>query len=298
MVVILSMVRSMTGFGRGEASGDYGKVVIEIKSVNHRFSEVVMRYPKELIALEERTRALVAKHVIRGRIDVFLNWEESRSQRRIVEVDRDLAQAYYRACRELEGLTETTGRIDAAFLARLPDVLRVTEEPENIDAIWVLMAQALEQAVAGLVAMREVEGAKLGLDLSERATAVERYTDRIATHAPAMIEAYRNQLRERLNELLAPNTVDEQRLAMEVAILADRSAITEELVRLGSHCQQLRDMLATGESIGRKLDFLLQEMNREINTIGSKVSDPTVTALVIEVKSELEKIREQAQNIE
>lgn len=292
------MVRSMTGFGRGEAASDYGRIVVEMKSVNHRFSEVVMRYPKELVSLEDKTRALVAKRVVRGRVDVFLNWEESRAQRRTVEVDRDLAQAYYKACTELEGLTGKPANIDAAFIARLPDVFRVTEEPENLDAIWTLLEQAAESALTSLIAMRETEGAKLAQDLSERATAVEGYTERIAASAPAMLETYRNQLRERLNELLAPNTVDEQRLAMEVAILADRSAITEELVRLGSHCQQLRDMLAADESIGRKLDFLLQEMNREINTIGSKVSDHTVTSLVIEVKSELEKIREQAQNIE
>lgn len=292
------MVRSMTGFGRGEASSEIGTVVIELKSVNHRFSEVVTRFPKELVALEERVRALVAKRVVRGRVDVFLSWEESRLRRRIVEVDKDLALAYHKACKELEAELGSSSGIDAAFIARFPDVLKVTEVPENLDAVWAVLETATSAALDQLVAMRETEGARLAQDLLARAAVIEEYTERIAARAPAMVEDYRNQLRDRLSELLPPNAVDEQRLAMEVAIFADRVGITEELVRLRSHCDQLRSMLNASEAIGRKLDFLLQEMNREINTTGSKVSDPTITALVIEVKSELEKIREQAQNIE
>lgn len=292
------MVRSMTGFGRGEASSEIGTVVVELKSVNHRFSEVVARFPKELVALEDRTRSLVTKRVVRGRVDVFLSWEESGPGRRIVKVDKDLAVAYYKACKELEAEIGDSSSIDAAFIARFPDVLKVTEVSENIEAVWSLLETAISSALDGLIAMRETEGAKLGQDLSARAAVVEDYTERIASRAPAMVEDYRDQLRDRLSELLPPNTVDEQRLAMEVAIFADRASITEELVRLRSHCDQLRSMLSASEAIGRKLDFLLQEMNREINTVGSKVSDPAITALVIEVKSELEKIREQAQNIE
>ncbi|MGE5560943.1 MAG: YicC/YloC family endoribonuclease [Chloroflexota bacterium] len=288
----------MTGFGRGEASSEIGTVVIELKSVNHRFSEVVTRFPKELVALEERVRALVAKRVVRGRVDVFLSWEESRLRRRIVEVDKDLALAYHKACKELEAELGSSSGIDAAFIARFPDVLKVTEVPENLDAVWAVLETATSAALDQLVAMRETEGARLAQDLLARAAVIEEYTERIAARAPAMVEDYRNQLRDRLSELLPPNAVDEQRLAMEVAIFADRVGITEELVRLRSHCDQLRSMLNASEAIGRKLDFLLQEMNREINTTGSKVSDPTITALVIEVKSELEKIREQAQNIE
>lgn len=288
----------MTGFGRGEATSEVGSVVVELKSVNHRFSEVVVRFPKELVALEDRVRALVTKKVVRGRVDVFLSWEESRLRHRIVEVDKVLALAYYKACKELEAEIGNSSGIDAAFIARLPDVLRVTEVSENIEAIWTLLESAIASALDGLVAMRGAEGVKLGQDLLERVAVIERHTEQITARAPAMVEDYRNQLRDRLNELLPPNAVDEQRLAMEVALFADRASITEELVRLRSHCDQLRSMLSASEPIGRKLDFLLQEMNREINTTGSKVSDPTITALVIEVKSELEKIREQAQNIE
>lgn len=292
------MVRSMTGFGRGEAKSELGTAVVEVKSVNHRFCEVAARFPKELVALEDRTRALVTKRVARGRVDVFLNWEESRAGRRIVEVDKELALAYYKACKELEAELGISSGADAAFIARLPDVVRVTEVPEDIEAVWPVLETALSSALDELIAMREAEGVKLGQDLLARTACIESYVELIAARAPAMVEDYRRQLRDRLSELLPPNAVDEQRLAMEVALFADRAGITEELVRLRSHCGQLRSMLAASEAIGRKLDFLLQEMNREINTIGAKASDPAITNLVIEVKSELERIREQAQNIE
>lgn len=292
------MVRSMTGFGRGEAKGELGTAVVEAKSVNHRFCEVAVRFPRELGALEERTRAVVTKRVTRGRVDVFLNWEESRAGRRIVEVDKELALAYYRACKELEAELGISSGADAALIARLPDVVRVTEVPEDIEAVWPVVEEALSAALDGLIAMRAAEGVKMGQDLLARTATIERQIDLIAARAPAMVEDYRRQLRDRLSELLPPNAVDEQRLALEVALFADRASITEELVRLRSHCGQLRSMLAADEAIGRKLDFLLQEMNREINTIGAKASDPVITNLVIEVKSELERIREQAQNIE
>lgn len=292
------MVRSMTGFGRGEASGEAGKITVEIKAVNHRFSEVLFRMPRQFGALEERARKLILAQVTRGRLEVYISWEAS-AEARGVKVDKDLALAYYNALKQLAGEIGSNSEISLDTLARLPDVLSVCDAEVTDDQIWAVLEPALHQAVAHLVAMREREGAALLADLTERLDRIAEFRAGLVTRAPQVVQEYRERLERRLGELLPQgNAVDPQRLAQEVAIFADRADITEEIQRLASHIEQFRQALQSGDAVGRKLDFLVQELGREVNTVGSKANDAAITAAVVAAKSELEKIREQVQNLE
>jgi len=288
----------MTGFGRGEASGDAGRVTVEIKAVNHRFCEVVFRMPRQFSALEDRGRKLIQSKVARGRFEVYVAWEPS-AEARAVKVDKDLALAYYNALRQLAEEIGSNQELSLDTLAKLPEVLSVEEGELTDDEIWALLEPALTQAMAGLITMREREGAILAADLAERLDRIEAFRSAALQRAPQVVEAYRPRLTRRLEELLPPtNPVDPQRLAQEVALFADRADVTEELQRLASHIGQFRQALQSDEAVGRKLDFLVQELGREINTIGSKANDAELTAAVVAAKSELEKIREQVQNLE
>ena len=291
-------MRSMTGFGRGEASGEAGRVTVEIKAVNHRFSEVVFRMPRQFSALEDRGRKLILSKVARGRFEVFVAWEPS-AEARAVKVDKDLALAYYNALRQIAGEIGSNQELSLDTLARLPEVLSVQEGELTDEEIWALLEPALEQAMAGLIAMREREGAVLAADLAGRLDRIEAFRAAAARRAPQVVEEYRQRLTRRLEELLPPTSpVDPQRLAQGVALFADRADITEELQRLASHIDQFRLTLQSDDAVGRKLDLLVQELGREVNTIGSKANDAELTAAVVAAKSELEKIREQVQNLE
>jgi uncharacterized protein (TIGR00255 family) len=288
----------MTGFGRGDATGAAGRIVVEIKAVNHRFSEVVFRMPRQFGALEEQARKLILTAVSRGRVDVFVTWE-APARARGVQVDKELAIAYYSTLNELGKKIGSKSELTLDTLAKLPDVLKVSEGEITPEELWPTFETALVQAIASLVAMREREGRSLAADLTARLGRVEGVRTVVAKSAPQVAEEYRNRLTRRLEELLPlGNAVDPQRLAQEVAIFADRSDISEELQRLGSHIAQFRETLGGGEAVGRKLDFLVQELGREVNTIGSKANDAAITIQVVEAKSELEKIREQVQNLE
>lgn len=292
------MARSMTGFGRGETTGPLGRLTVEMKAVNHRFSEVVFRMPKQLNALEEQARKLVQAQVSRGRVDIFVSWDRTADARG-VKVDKELAMAYYSALKQLGEEIGSKSELSLDTLARLPDVLTVGEGEVTSEELWPLFESALNQARAQLVAMREREGASLVSDVAARLDTLVAFGDLVATRSPQVVEEYKSRLQRRLEELLPQgHAVDPQRLAQEVAIFADRSDITEEVQRLGSHIGQFRQTLGEEEAIGRKLDFLVQELGREVNTIGSKANDAAITARVVEAKGELEKIREQVQNIE
>lgn len=292
-------VRSMTGFGRGESRSDeVGRIVVEMKAVNHRFSEVVFRMPRQFNQLEEQARKAVQAEVARGRVDVFVSWEAA-AKAKGVKVDKELALAYYNSLKELGREIGSNSELTLDTLARLPDVLKVEEGEVTAEALGPVFEEAVSAAVQNLIAMREREGAAQASELTMRANRLAELGREIAQRAPQVVDEYRGRLVRRLDELLpAGNTVDPQRLAQEVAIFADRSDIAEELQRLGSHLDQFRATLSGGEAIGRKLDFLVQEIGREFNTIGSKANDASITNLVVEAKSELEKIREQVQNIE
>lgn len=292
------MVRSMTGYGRAETADAERRVVVEVRSVNHRFSEVVIRMPKELGPLEERIRGLVQAKVSRGRVDVSVIREAFGGRRRRVEVDRELAVAYYSKLKELGETLGLRSQAKLDLIARLPDVFVIAEVPEDLERLWETLAPVVDQALVDMSAMREREGSRLRTDLVARLQIIEDHTAAIEERAPQTIEEYRRRLADRVREILPGVEIDEGRLATEVVLFAERSNVTEEIVRLKSHLAQMRQSLDQSDAVGRRLDFLLQEMNREINTIGSKASDGQVAKVVIEVKSELEKIREQVQNIE
>jgi uncharacterized protein (TIGR00255 family) len=288
----------MTGYGRGEGSTCNKKFTLELRAVNHRYNEVVLRLPRSLVPLEDRIRRIISARVARGRIDGYLSLEECGEKTASVKVDKALASAYYKAMKELQESVGIEGKIKLKQLVTLPGVLIVEEPAEDLDLLWPAIQEAAEGAVASLVQMRAFEGEELAKDLLNRVEHLARLNNTIRDRSPVVVEDYRERLQNRLSDFLKDGSLDMERLTGEVVLFAERSNITEETVRLESHLNQVRNCLLTGESVGRKLDFLIQEMNREINTIASKASDLEISRLVVEVKSELEKLREQVQNIE
>lgn len=300
------MLRSMTGFGRGEYEDDHFSFVMELKTVNHRYNEVAIRLPRFLNPLEDRMRKRILKTVSRGRVDVFITATYLNDDNCQVKVDKVLAQAYRRALAEVG---EAVG-CDAAkvpetaslmYLSRCPDVISLREGYFDVEELWPHMEQAIDTALANLVHMREAEGANILGDLDKRTNIIAAKLQIVEERAPLVVIEYQERLRERVNELLksyAEQTIEPERLIQEVAIFADRVNITEEIVRLKSHIKQFKTMLAAEQPVGRKMDFLIQEFNREANTIASKSNDFTITQTVVEIKAEIEKIREQIQNIE
>ena len=289
-------MRSMTGYGRAMRESDGRQLTIELKSVNHRFLDLSFRMPRNLMFLEDDARKLISSRLARGHVDVFMTYRNMRSDARVVQVDRALFDAYANA---LEGLSGTSVKDDRSLMsiARLPDVLSVTEAEEDQEALRVLLQETLSAALDGIVAMREREGREIKKDLAYRGDRIEEMTVQIEARYPETVSEYTARLRASIEELISQN-VDETRLLTEVAIMADRSAIAEETVRLHAHIAQLRECLEQAEPVGRRLDFLVQELNREVNTISSKSQDVPITQLAVSMKAEIEKLREQLQNIE
>jgi len=292
------LIKSMTGFGCGEASGEGKKFTVELKAVNHRFNEIFLRMPRSMASLEDRSKRFIQGYISRGRVDGFFSVENYGDKPVTVKVDKALAESYYKAIGELQAFLQIPGQPSVEEIAKFPDVLVLEEPEEDIERWWPYVEDALKQAVSELVSMRQVEGKRLYQDLKERINSISRLNAEIEKRAPLVVEDYHQRLESRLQDWLKECTIDQDRLANEIAIFAERSNITEEVVRLNSHLYQASRYLESRQPVGRKLDFLIQEMNREINTIGSKASDLTISRLVVEVKSELEKIREQVQNIE
>lgn len=299
------VLRSMTGFGRGAYEDADFSVTVEMKTVNHRYNEVAIRLPRFLNPLEDRIRKTILKTVSRGRIDVFINADYNTSGNCTLKVDRNLAAAYHRAFREIGeaiGAEENTCSAAAEIfnISRCQDVINVKEGFFDVESVWPKVEQAVGQAVANLVAMREAEGSNIYGDFLYRAGLIEEKLLLVEARSPIVVEEYQSKLTERLTNLLAEHniTVEPERLLQEVAIFADRTSITEEIVRLKSHIKQFRTIINTDQPVGRKLDFLIQEFNREANTIASKANDYTLAQIVVEIKAEIEKIREQIQNIE
>ena len=289
-------MRSMTGYGRASREADGRTLTIELKSVNHRFLDLAFRMPRSMGFLEDRMRKTIGARLARGHVDVFVTYRNLRADARKVAVDRALFGAYWQALDSLMGEGVTDDRT-LLKVAGLPDVLTVTEADEDQQALTELMDATLSDALDALVAMREKEGAQLAADLGSWADALEAMTEAIEARYPETVEEYRARLKSSIQEMIGQN-VDETRLLMEVAVMADRSAIAEETVRLHSHLKQWREHLASREPVGRRLDFLVQELNREVNTISSKSQDVPITRLCVDAKAEIEKLREQLQNVE
>lgn len=292
-------MQSMTGYGRSDVHDDRLTLTIEARSVNHRYLDIAWHYPRVYAPLEARMKQLVSQHFTRGRIDIRITPGDNGHASRIVTPDYALAQQYYEALRELQYRLGAPGTVDMNLLMGLRDVLKVGETiPADVEADWPLIAEGLAAALGALKAMRLQEGAFLREDLDARMQAVAQQAELIRQRLPQVVTDYRQRLEQRVKEWFERVELDAARLAQEAVVFAERGDITEELTRLQAHLQALQALLASGEAVGRKVDFLVQEMRRETETIAAKASDLTISQCVVEIKSELERCREQIQNIE
>jgi len=288
----------MTGYGRGEAVWNGHAIAAEVRGVNNRYLDCTVRLPRAYLFAEDALRAAVHSRASRGKIEVSLSVGPSESESVCVRVNRPAADGYYQALRELAGAYGLSDDISVSLLSRFPDVLQVEKAQEDQEGAVQGLLEALNRALDGFDAMRVREGEILSRDVLGRCAVIETLVGRIEALSPGIVEAYRKRLLERLREALGDMQPDEGRVLTEAAVYADKVAVDEETVRLRSHIAQLREMLAAGGGIGRKLDFLIQEFNREANTIASKCADLEAARLVVDMKAEIEKIREQVQNIE
>ncbi|HHT71699.1 MAG TPA: YicC family protein [Firmicutes bacterium] len=287
----------MTGFGHGLAQAGARTFTVEIRTLNHRFGEYVLHLPRELGQWEERIRRRLSTELARGRVEVWVN-VRGESWPKEVRVDSELAQAYLKAARWLGQEFSLDLDVTPAVLLGLPEVISLEDREVDLEALWPACREALDTALADVLAMRRREGVALKEDLLGRVTVIRQLSCAIQSKAAAVPDHYQNKLRERLATIGTEGMVDEVRLAQEVLLMAERADINEEIVRLLSHLGQLEAALELEESVGRRLEFLLQEANREVNTIGAKSQDVDISALVVQCKAELEKMREQAQNVE
>lgn len=294
------MIRSMTGYGRSQAVVDTMNITVELKSVNHRYFEFSSRVPRNYGFLEEKLKSYIGSRVSRGKVECYVSVENLEDDDIEILVNHSLAQSYLGALKELAERNELNLRDDLAMssLARYNDIFTVHKQEADEEKIWNAVKSVAETAVDKFVEMRETEGNKLKNDVLSRADLILQKVSLIEERSPETVKEYNDKLLARINEFLSDVQVDEQRLLTECAIFADKVAVAEETVRLRSHIDQLRQFLESDEAVGRKTDFLVQEMNREANTIGSKAQDVTIARCVIDIKAEIEKIREQIQNIE
>jgi len=290
-------MRSMTGYGIGRAAGGGWEVSAELKTVNHRFLDLGMRFPRNIAFLEQTVRDVISRRIRRGHADVFLTVQRTDASAMEVRTDMALAGAYAAAAAEIAGAVGVDPLLTVRDLMGLEGVVTLSEREMDQETISDLCARALNEALDHLIGMREREGAHLKEDLRAHLAQTSELRDRILSRAPGVVTDYRARLGSKLEAMLTDG-VDPQRLAQEVALMADRCAIDEELLRLESHLAQMNVFLEAEEEIGKKMDFLIQEMNREANTIGSKAADAEITSLVVDLKSEIEKMREQIQNVE
>lgn len=291
-------MRSMTGYGKGQASADGRKVTVEIKTVNHKFFDWSMKMPKGFLFVEDDAKKTVATAVNRGHIDVFVTYEQEAATASEYSVDRELAEKYVAAARELAETTGVEFDVTAYALMKNPDVVSLKVADVDDETLKNLVLTALGEALGNLVAMREKEGASQVVDITEKLDSMQRSLDLIKKYAPEVVGDYRKKLTARITETLGSAVADMSRVATEIALFADKCAIDEEITRLGVHIATMREYLTYTDPVGRKLDFLVQEMNREANTIGSKANDLRITEQVLKLKNDIEKIREQAQNVE
>lgn len=292
------MIKSMTGYGRVTASVNGKTITCEIKSVNQRYFDASVRMPRIYGYLEEPIKQRLQSEITRGKLEIGVTIDLSESDQVEVVLNKPVLSAYLNAFKEIEGEFGVTNNIRVSDVVRIPDVFTVRKVEEDAEQLKSEVFPVLEEAIRSYAAFREFEGKKMYEDISSRIHTLRGYKELVETKNPQCVDTYRAKLEERIREMLGAAVIDENRILTEVAIYADKTAVAEETVRLESHLQQLHDLILSDVPVGRKLDFLLQEMNRETNTIGSKVNDTELTECVVNMKCELEKIREQIQNIE
>ena len=292
------MIRSMTGFGRGEATVDGRDITVEIKSVNHRYFEFNCRTTRGFGFLEEKLKSYIKERVSRGKIDMFVSLSQKEDTEAIVKINPSLALGYINALKKLSDEYGVKDDISVSTVSSYSDIFQVHKAPEDEEEVWNAVKPVLDTALNNFITMRETEGEKMKADVMSRAKHILSIVDEIESRSPERVKEYETRLKERIEELLGSADYDEQRVITEVAIFADKVAVDEETVRLRSHFDQLKSLMDSDGEVGRKLDFIIQEMNREANTIGSKANDSSLSHMVVDIKAEIEKIREQIQNIE
>ena len=293
------MIKSMTGYGRARETRNSRDITVEVRAVNNRYLDCTVKMPRLYIFAEDALKQRVQKAVSRGKVDVFVTVDASAADVTQVAVNRELAAQYASALNELaEVCGPTAYKVTPEVLARFPDVLSVTKADEDLESVSADLCAVLDEALAAFNEMRAVEGARLAEDIGNRLNAIEDYTAQVEVRSPETVAEYRAKLTARMQEVLQSVSIDPQRILTEAAIYADKVAVDEETVRLRSHTAQLRTMLEATEPMGRKMDFLIQEVNREANTIGSKCGDVAIAQVVVNMKAEVEKMREQVQNVE
>lgn len=291
-------MRSMTGYGRHEAIAGGKKILAEIKSVNHRYSDYNIKVPRYYGFLEDKVRKFAAEKINRGKVDIYVSVENYEENDKDILLNEKYAESYIAALHQLRDKFELADDISVMSVAENPDVFKLERKEEDEEALWELVRNVFSQALDSFIAMREREGERIQMDLEARVEYMKNLAKNIDERSPKTVEEYRQKLYTKIKEILEERDVDENRILTEVAIFADKVAVNEETVRLDSHFQEFYEIIRDDSPSGRRLDFLVQEINREINTIGSKASDIEISKVVLELKGELEKLREQIQNIE
>lgn len=291
-------MKSMTGFGRAKLEKNNRIYTIEIKSVNHKYSDITIKMPRTLTYLEDKIKKQIGLNISRGKIDVFITFENYSNEGKDIIINKDLVKKYLKEFNEIAEVNKLKMDISITEITKLPEVLTLKSMDENEDVIEKELLECLKQAIDSFVLMRKTEGSKIKEDLLRRIETVEENVQKISIYSTGLIEEYVVKLQERIKEILKIDIIDEARLAQEVVIYADKCSVEEEITRLKSHIHQFKKMVEEEKPIGKKMDFLIQEMNREINTTGSKSGSLDITNLVIETKTEIEDIREQIQNVE
>lgn len=292
------MLKSMTGYGRGKYECDSREYTVEIKSVNNRYSDISIKIPRNISFLEDTVRKLISNSITRGKVEVFVSFTNNSDKGRNIELNYDLAKNYIEAMKKLVEETDINSNIEVIDVVRLPDVLNTTLDQEGERIITEELTKTVSEAITNFIKMREIEGEKIKEDLQERIESVSEKINQINSISTGLVSEYIVKLEKRVNELLKPNVVDENRLAQEIVIYSDKCSVEEEITRMKSHISQFLNLLEQTNSNGKRIDFLIQEMNRETNTIGSKANNLQITNYVVDIKTELENIREQIQNIE
>ncbi|MCD8187865.1 MAG: YicC family protein [Ruminococcus sp.] len=292
------MLSSMTGYGRAQKILNGRDILVEIRSVNHRYFDYSSRIPRVYNYIDEKLKSLMKDHVSRGKIEVNVTVNSIESKDSVIHINKSAVEGYIAALRDVSGDLSLEDDLKLSNLLKLPDIFNVQKLPDNEGQIWNDISEVAGEALEKFIEMRRIEGAKLKNDVIEKAASIEKMVAEVEKISPVTSENYRKKLAAKLEEILESKEIDQQRIVTEAAIFAEKIAVDEETVRLRSHISQLRTMLDSEETVGRKLDFIVQEMNREVNTIGSKAQDLNITKIVVDMKAEIEKIREQIQNIE
>ena len=291
------MIKSMTGFGRGKYENEGRSYTVDIKSVNHKYTDISVRLPRFLNSEEDKIRKRISSAISRGKVDVLISFENYSSKGTNIRINKELAKEYIKELKSLADETDLQFNVDVIDISKFPEILKI-EDTQDEELIGKELMIAVDDALEKFISMREIEGTRLVQDIEQRIYLIQNKVNEITEFSNTLVAEYMEKLKIRVNELLEPNTVDENRLMQEIVIFSDKSSIEEELTRLKSHMSQFLELIKQSSPIGKKIDFLIQEINREVNTIGSKANCLDITNRVIEIKTEVENIREQIQNVE